>query len=585
MTDKIKALLVEDNAGDAALVRAFLDETQAPEVELVVVFSLADALSSLEEDRFDIVLLDLSLPDSQGISTFSCMQEQNSVIPIVLLTGNDDEKMAIRAMKQGAQDYLVKGRFDGDLLMRSICYSIERQRLLVQIEKAREVEQHLAYHDVLTNLPNRLLFYDRVEQALVHSKRYKGLVAVLFLDLDGFKNINDRLGHSAGDSLLQEVASRLRRNMRESDTIARLGGDEFTILLKGVESADDVAKAAQKVVHLFSRPFHLGGVGITVTCSVGVSIFPFDGGDTESLVKKADFAMYRVKGANKNGYQLFNASMGSDAFVRISLENSLRHALENQELSVCFQPQASLDGCAITGMEALIRWNHPELGVIPPSEFIPVAEETGLIVALGEWILHSACLQNKVLQEGGYPMMPVAINLSARQFRELRLMETIAGILRETGLDAQYLMIEITETNAMQDLDYTVSTLDVLKEMGVRIALDDFGTGYSSLSRLKKLPIDLIKIDKAFVKDVPENAEDAAIITAIVALARSLGMRVIAEGVEREEQFRFLQEIECDFMQGFYLSKALPTPELIDLLDSTRPQTVRIVEEAAAVLF
>jgi len=564
-----RILLVEDNLGDVRLLQEYLKESDSLNADLIHVDCLSEAVACLgEAASYDLVLLDLSLPDSQGLATFSAIQERAGNLPIILLTGNDDESLAVQAVQQGAQDYLVKGKVDADLLARAIRYGIERNRLLVEMEKVREVEQHLAYHDMLTNLPNRLLFYDRMRQALAHARRYSGLVAVLFLDLDGFKAINDRHGHAVGDRLLQAVATRLKGNMRQSDTIARLGGDEFTILLTGIKSMKDVSRTAQKVLSVVSRPFAIDGHQLGVTCSIGVSVFPHDGSDTESLIKRADFAMYRAKNQGKANYQHFDITVVSQAPKQASFENDLRKAIVNHELRIHFQPQVSLATGQITGVEALVRWQHPEFGLLPPSEFIPLAEETGLIVPLGEWVLRSACIQNKVWQVAGYEPLPVAINLSARQFREIGLPETVARVLHETGLSPNFLMLEITETNAMQDVEYTISTLEVLKDMGLGIALDDFGTGHSSLSYLKRFPIDLLKIDKSFVQDVPDDPDDACIITAIVGLSQNLGMNVIAEGVETEKQLAFLRAIRCEQMQGFFFSRPLPTRRTLELFDS-----------------
>ncbi len=575
----MRVLLVDGNDNDVSLIEAMLYKAQYSDLQLTRVGSLSEALGALDENLFNIVLTELSLPDSHGFGTFACLQEQASDLPIIVLSNNEDEGLAARAIKHGAQDYLIKGHFNDDSLVRAIRHSIERQRITVEMQSAWGGEQHLAYHDVLTNLPNRLLFCDRLSQALAHAKRYNGLLAVLFLDLDDFKKIINTLGHSAAEKLLQMLATRLRSNIRASDTIARVGGDEFSILLKGIKSVDDLARTAQKISQLIAEPFLVDETTVRLTCSLGASLFPHDGNSVETLIKKADFAMYRVKARNKNDCQLFNTAMGAETGQRISLENSLRQALADNELRVHFQPQVSLKTGEISGVEALIRWKHPKLGLIPPAEFVPIAEDTGLIVPLGEWILRAACMQNRMMQVAGYPPIPVAINLSARQFREISLPEVIEDILQDTGLAPEYLVIEITESNAMQDLTYTVSLLEVLKEMGVGIALDDFGTGYSSLSYLKRLPIDLLKIDKVFVRDLPANADDAAIISAIIALAKNMHMRVVAEGVESASQVQFLQQTECDFMQGFFFSKPLPPSALLELLDTVHRVPVREVNE------
>jgi len=566
-SDELKVLLVEDNPGDVRLIKEFLAEAKSSRLTLADVGSLRQALAAVKENCFDLILLDLSLPDSRGLVTFSCMHESCSDTPIVLLTGLDDETLAMQAMKQGAQDYLVKGRVDTNALIRSIRYAIERQRLLVDTEKAREVQQHLAYHDVLTSLPNRLLFYDRLEQALVHAKRYSGQLAVIFLDLDGFKQVNDSKGHLAGDRLLQLVGNRLKGSMRESDTIARLGGDEFTILLKGIKNPDDVTRAVQKVLSLISKPFMVDDTVVAITSSIGVSVYPNDGTDSETLMQRADIAMYRAKGQGRGTFSLFNLAVPNVSDERVSMESGLRSALDAGQLTLHYQPQICLRSGKVTAVECLLRWTHPELGVVAPSDFIPVAEETGLIVPIGEWVLRAACSQVRQWRDSGYPQVPVAVNLSARQFRELSLLEMVEEVLDESALDPNALILEITESNAMQDVDYTVSTLDVFKEMGVQVALDDFGTGYSSLSYLRRLPIDLLKIDKAFIQGVPNNSDDSSIVAAIIALTQSLGLTVIAEGIEQETQFEFLRSVDCDQMQGYYFSRPLPPAKLLKFLD------------------
>lgn len=563
-----KILLVEDNSGDAYLLKEALHTTKNLKFELSQADNLSETLRILSKQEIDIVLLDLSLPDSSGFSTFSHVYSHATQIPIIVLTGSDDDELAARTMQNGAQDYLIKGTFSEDLLARSIRYSIERHNLLVEMEKARLHEQHLAYHDVLTSLPNRLLFYDRLDQALIHAKRYAGMLGILFLDLDGFKQINDTKGHSQGDRLLQIFAERLKKNVRESDTIARLGGDEFTILLKGISAVDDIAKVGMKVLEVTKKPFLIGNENKIITCSIGASIFPYDGNNTEALIKKADLAMYKAKSLGKNTFHLYNAEIDKKNSKRQSLENKLRYAIENNHLLLHFQPLVSLRTGEISGLEALVRWNDPELGLILPSEFIPLAEDTGLIMPLGEWVLKSACTQNKIWQTSGYKHLPISINLSARQFREVSIVETIHCALKEVELEPEFLKIEITETHVMQDVDYAISTLEILREMGILVALDDFGTGYSSLSYLKRLPIDQVKIDKSFINDIPGNPHDAAILTAIATMAQTLGIKVVAEGVENKRQLHFLQSIECDIIQGYYFCRPLPTSELLAFIDS-----------------
>ncbi|MFQ5650073.1 MAG: putative bifunctional diguanylate cyclase/phosphodiesterase [bacterium] len=565
-----KILLAEDDCGDARLLREMLSEVRHLNFSLHHVETLTETVEALRKFTFDVVFLDLSLPDSHGFTTFCRVHDQAPNVPIILMTGNDDQTLVARALNRGAQDYLVKGKFDSELLVRSTRYAIERHRLRVEMEKARALEQHLAYHDALTSLPNRLLFMERLQQALVYAKRYDSLLAVLFMDLDGLKQINDTKGHAAGDELLQAVARRLTHNVRESDTVARLGGDEFIILLKGIKKVEDVTKVASKILRAVSTPCSIVGEKIEVTASVGISVFPYDGSDNEDLIKKADFAMYRAKSKGKNRHQLFNMFVNIDSGRQVSLESSLRQAVENKSLRLFFQPQVALQSGNLIGMEALLRWQLDDLVMLQPADFMPMAEDTGLIVPIGKWVLREACLQNRRWQESGYPPIPVAVNLSARQFREVSLVETVASAIRDTRLSPSHLVLEITETSAMEDIEFTITTLKALKEMGVRIALDDFGIGYSSLSYLKRLPIDFLKVDKCFVRDVPKNPDDVSIIKAIVALAQNLGIKVIAEGVEKKDQLSFLKSIRCEQVQGFYFSPALSPARFRELLASNK---------------
>ncbi|MHB9094264.1 MAG: putative bifunctional diguanylate cyclase/phosphodiesterase [Eubacteriales bacterium] len=435
-------------------------------------------------------------------------------------------------------------------------------------EKRNLLQQmiHQAYHDPLTDLPNRILFNDRLSLALAHAHRNKEMLSVLFLDLDRFKLVNDMLGHVMGDSLLKEVADRLAEHVRESDTIARLGGDEFTLLLPQIGHEEDAAKIAEKILRAFQQVFFIGGHEFQITASIGLALYPNDGQDAETLMKHADTAMYRAKEQGRNNYQLFTHSMNAKILERLAMESSLRHAIEREEFLVFYQPQVNTDTGQIKGMEALVRWQHPERGLIAPAEFIPLAEDTGLIVPIGERVLRTACAQNKAWQDSGFPPMRVTVNLSACQFQQGNVVETIARILKETGLDPHWLELEITESVIMQDIDYTIKTLNDLREMGIYIAIDDFGKGYSSLNYIKRFPVHTLKIDRSFVGDIIKNPEDAAIVTTIIVLAQNLKLKVIAEGVETAEQLDFLKRRHCVEMQGFLFSRPVPVEEFEKLL-------------------
>lgn len=431
---------------------------------------------------------------------------------------------------------------------------------------AEETIQHMAYYDPLTDLPNRMLFNDRLGQALAQAKRKNQLAAILFLDLDRFKVINDTLGHTLGDLLLRSVAGRLKKCVRDGDTIARMGGDEFTLLLTGIVQVDEAVKAAQGLLDVLKPSFTVEGHEVHITPSIGISIFPYDGADGVTLVKNADAALNRAKEQGRTNYQLYTPVMNAKAFERMTLENSLRKALERGEFTLYYQPQVSLSTGDIVGMEALLRWEHPDLGLVSPAQFIPMAEETGLIVPIGEWVLRTACEQNKKWQDMGYRPMCMAVNLSARQFNEQNLVAMISGILKSTGLESQWLDVEITESIIMQHLESTIATLRDLHHLGIQISIDDFGTGYSSLTYLKKFPVHALKIDQSFIREITTDPDDEAITSAVIAMGHSLKLNVIAEGVETMEQLQILRALKCDRMQGYLFSRPVPAQTITPLL-------------------
>jgi len=431
---------------------------------------------------------------------------------------------------------------------------------------AEEQIKHLAYHDALTALPNRLLFKDRLTVAISHAQRERRKLAVLFLDLDRFKVINDSLGHNIGDQLLQAVSARVQSCVRESDTVARLGGDEFTVLLPQLPHGEDAALVAQKIIDAVRYPFHIEGREFFMTTSIGISLYPDDGIDAESLIKNADTAMYQAKEQGRDNYQLFNAFINAKALQRIALEHGLRKALANQELAVYYQPIFDFRTGRISGMEALLRWNHPTLGMIPPAVFIPLAEAIGVMIPIGTWAMRAACAQAKAWHDAGFRSLSLAVNLSVCQLQQPDLLQRVREILEETGLPSRMLELEITESSAMQSPENSVRTLYDLKKLGVRISLDDFGTGHSSLSYLKRFPIDTLKIDQSFVHDITHDPDTAAIVTAIIAMAHSLRLKVIAEGVEFTEQSSFLKRYGCDQMQGYLIKAPVPVDRFTDLL-------------------
>ena len=437
------------------------------------------------------------------------------------------------------------------------------------VRESKKEIHHLAFYDPLTNLPNRRLFGDRLQQAVESARRNSHLMGILFIDIDNFKRINDSFGHSIGDKLLRTVASQLVTCLRRGDSVgrelddgsisvARLGGDEFTVLLARLGKAEDAARIAKRIIDAVSVPFLIGVEEVVVTPSIGIAVFPYDGEGVEDLVKNADTAMFHAKENGKNSYQFYTNSMSATAFERLSMENALRKGLFNGEFEMYYQPKIDLVSNRAVGLEALVRWNHPEMGLVLPADFIPLAEETGLIVPLGEWVLHTVCSQMRSWSSAGMKSLRVAVNLSACQFRQTMLRQLVKRMLHETGVAPELLEIELTESVIMDDIQTSSTLLRELKKMGVHISMDDFGTGYSSLSLLKRLPLDTLKIDRSFVRDITKDADDAAIVDAVISLAHSLRLRVIAEGVETSEQLEFLRARGCDEVQGYLYSRPLP---------------------------
>jgi diguanylate cyclase (GGDEF)-like protein/PAS domain S-box-containing protein len=422
---------------------------------------------------------------------------------------------------------------------------------------------YLAHYDDLTGLPNRTLFREKVERALLHARQYQTKLAVLFLDLDRFKYINDTWGHAIGDLLLRDVANRLVECVRKQDTIARLGGDEFTAVLENIEDTKEVAEIAQRILDAFRPQFFLHGHETFITTSIGISLYPNDGCDADTLLKNADAAMYRAKEGGKNDYQFFALEMNEHARQRLILETQLRHALGRGEFQLYYQPQMHLASGHITGAEVLLRWMHPEVGIVTPHTFIPLAEETGLVVEIGEWVLYKACLQHREWRESGKPILRLAVNLSSRQFKQDNLAQNIIRIIKDTDMDPTLLELELTESVLMQDADAAAEILRELKSIGIQLAIDDFGTGYSSLNYLRRFPLDKLKIDKSFIHDIPEKIEDMTIAKTIVSLARNLHLGVIAEGVENKSQLAFLKSLKCDEVQGYLIGHPVSSDEFI----------------------
>jgi diguanylate cyclase (GGDEF)-like protein/PAS domain S-box-containing protein len=686
-------LLVEDNPGDARLLHEMFKEQDSRTVELTHVPCMLAAEKYLQEQRVDIVLVDLGLPDAQGLEAVRRTRAVAPHIPLVVLSGMDDESMAVQALQEGAQDYLIKGQIEPRELLRALRYAIERkiieESLFAEKERAqatldcigdavastdvsgnitflnpvaevmtgwseaeaiglpmsdifqiveavtrnnvpdpmeRAVErnrtghlpsdcilirrdgfemhiadsvapirdrqgqptgavivfrdvsaaramaqqiEHSAEHDFLTGLPNRLLLNDRINQAIALSQRHEKKIALMFLDLDGFKHINDSLGHPVGDKLLQSVAQRLLKCVRTCDTVSRQGGDEFVVLLTDVEQPENSAIAAQRMLDAIAEAYSIGDNELHMTTSIGVSVYPEDGIDSETLIKSADTAMYQAKENGRQNYQFFTPAMNVRAVERQSIEEYLRRALERNEFALHYQPKIDLKTRAITGAEALLRWTHPVRGLISPAQFIPVAEDSGLILPIGAWVLREACTQARAWRDAGLPAMSIAVNVSAMQFRNRTFLEDTFAILAETGLNPEYLELELTESVLMKHAEFTASILHILRKRGVQVAVDDFGTGYSSLGYLRKFPLDSLKIDQSFIRQISATPSETTIVSAIISMGRSLKLRVVAEGVETQDEMAFLQAHQCDEAQGYYFSRPVPPQQFAKLLDAS----------------
>jgi diguanylate cyclase (GGDEF)-like protein/PAS domain S-box-containing protein len=687
-------LLIEDNPGDARLIREMFREQGTQDVELEHVQCMEDAERFLALQAVDIILLDLGLPDVQGLDAVRRARKAAPGVPLVVLSGLDDESMAIQAMKEGAQDYLIKGQIEPRELVRALRYAVERKNIEESLYEEKERAQvtldcigdavistdvagniiflnavaeemtgwrltevvgrpmtealrivnattrrivpnlmaktaqqdrpghlpfntilirrdgseifiedsvapihnhdgqivgsvkvfrdmssaramadqiaHAAEHDFLTGLPNHLLLNDRIGQAIALAQRNQDKVAVLFLDMDGFKHINDSLGHPAGDRLLQSIANRLRDCVRAPDTVSRQGGDEFIVLLQGVDEPEDAAVAAKRLLGSVAEAYSMGQHTLHMTTSIGVSLYPDDGPDAETLIKNADTAMYQAKENGRQSYQFFKPEMNVRAVERQSIEEDLRRALERNEFTLHYQPKIELATGTITGAEALLRWTHPTRGSVSPAQFIPIAEDSGLILSIGAWVLSEACAQAQSWMKAGVPVGTIAVNVSAIELRNESFLERLFSTLLESGLDPRSLELEVTESVLMKNSELAASILQNIREKGVRVAIDDFGTGYSSLSYLRKFPLDALKIDQSFVRDIAASPDDTAIVSAIISMGQSLKLRVVAEGVETVEDLAFLQHHECDEAQGYYFSRPVPAEHFVALLKSER---------------
>ncbi len=564
--NQLNLLVIEDNPADARLIELSLAESKKTVFNIQHIRTLAEFSGSALDTKFDLMLLDLTLPDATGLATVEIAKEYAPNLPFVVMSGLDHEELSIKSLQLGAQDYVIKSELNARSLPRLLIYALERHRLREKLDKLSRQQKYLATHDVLTGLPNRKLLYDRLKQVIATSEREGYRFALLFMDIDDFKKVNDTLGHSEGDLLLKTVAEKISMNVRSVDTIARIGGDEFVIILTKIPSPKIVGRIAKTLLNTICSSIALKTQEIFVSISIGIAIYPDDGFDVENLLKNADAAMYSAKDSGKNSFCFYTKSLNESAHKQLQMASDLNKALENDELFLQFQPQVDTQKKRLLGFEALVRWQHPEHGLIPPNEFIPLAEETGLIIPLGESIMRLACQQHDAWHDIlGYPFR-MAVNLSARQFEQANFVEMMISITNGSKVYPDNIDLELTESIIMREPEQTIAKLNQLKQHGFHLSIDDFGTGYSSLSYLKQLPIDTLKIDRSFVNDVVINIEDASIIKTIIALAKNLNINTIAEGVETTEQQNFLIEEGCHYMQGYLFSKPLSNIECIELL-------------------
>lgn len=547
----VDIMLVEDDEDDFVLTREALSEIFAGDFKLDWVTTWDEALKALKDDPYDVCLVDHNLGARTGLELVREATVRGIGVPFIMLTGQDSREIDLEASHAGVADYLVKSEITAPLLERAIRYAQERKK----IENRLTI---LAQHDSLTGLANRAFFQSRLNDAVTQAKRMGGMVAILLLDLDRFKSVNDTFGHPAGDLLLVEAAKRLIDCTRETDTVARLGGDEFAVIATNIVHPDVAGVLARKIIEAMAAPFDLDGHRVVTGTSAGIALFPLDENDPDELLKMADMALYQAKEQNSGTFNFYRAEVNERARIRKALESDLRRATDEKNLELYYQPILNPYNGEIISAEALLRWNHPERGLIMPDEFIPIAESNGLIVPLGERALRIACGQIVAWREAGLPPIPVAVNVSAIQFRSGQMAETVARVIRESGVDSSCLELELTESAVVDNIEIVYEELRQLHELGTKLIIDDFGVGYSSFAYLRQLPFDKLKIDRSFVRDIVQGSNGGKIVTAINSLGKALGMEVIAEGIETESELSFLMREKCDGVQGFYFCKPVP---------------------------
>jgi diguanylate cyclase (GGDEF)-like protein len=555
----MRILLVEDDTDDAEFLRVCLGRKGSRETDVVRVDRISAAVARLEAERFDVVLLDLHLPDATGPECVEKIQQADPQVPIVVLSGQGDEDYAVEILNRGVQDYLVKWEGDGRIILRAIRYAIERKRSESRLN-------YLARYDSLTGVPNREYLRDQLERAATHALRARKKVALLFLDLDRFKVVNDTLGHLVGDDLLRAVVARLKQNIRGGDLLARLGGDEFAVLVEDIEGPREIESVARTLLGCFEQPFEVGPRQVSVTASVGITLCPNDNADPHALLNNADIAMYQAKEGGRNNFKFFTQSMHEELLRYHRLESDLKSALAEDRFRLLYQPQVDLADHRVHAVEALLRWDHPERGTVAPDEFIGVAEDSGYIVPIGHWVLEQACRQLKEWERGGLPLPRVAINVAPVHFHQPDFYKQVRRTLQRHSIDPSRIELELTERSLIEDTEGVRACLKRLKDIGVRLAIDDFGTGYSCLSYLRRFPIDVLKIDRSFVSDLHRSRDDQAICGVILSIAQRLSLDAVAEGIETQEQLEFLRDHGCRFGQGYYFYRPAAAGDVVAML-------------------
>lgn len=544
-------VLADDDPSIRLMVRHVLE---SEDYDIVEAADGLEAIKAIEKHHPALVLLDAVMPGLNGFATCQQIKDRGYTdIPVMMITGLDDDASVERAYDVGAIEYITK----------PIKWAVLKHRVRAVVAKViaeRKVEM-LAYRDSLTNLPNRLLFVDRLEQALVRAERHRESVALLSIDIDDFKLVNDSFGHAAGDKLIQAVGKLLARSLRRADTVARLGGDEFAIIVDNIEGPEDAISIADNLTTILEHNVRLDDQETFTSASVGIAVFPDDGMDARTLMKNADTALFRAKENGRHCFQFYKPEMSVSAMERLDLENSIRKALDNDELLIHYQPTIDIEKNEICGVEALLRWHHPEKGMIAPDDFIQIADECGLSIPIGDWMMESVCRQLRIWKDAGMENQNISVNISPSQFSDKGIVDKISGWLAENGIEGSELTIEVIEKTIIDSDGEIDKVLNQLRDMGVTIALDDFGTGFASLANLKDAPVDIIKIDCAFVAGIPESEKDSAIVNAIAGLTNGLKLKLLAEGVENDRQLSMLKELGCHLGQGYYWSKALPADQ------------------------